>query len=122
MSVPAHELETYRHAWAQRRVEEERSNEELRVRALAAACEVATALRQAGATRVRVFGSVLRPGVFDAHSDLDMAVDGVPLCDFYRAYGLALGLTALPVPLDLVDAADLREPVRRSLEEEGVDV
>lgn len=40
--------------------------------------EAVTTLYAAGAKRVIVFGSILKPGLFDERSDVDVAVEGIP--------------------------------------------
>jgi predicted nucleotidyltransferase len=63
----------------------------------------AKVLKKYGATAVYVFGSAVS-GKLHPHSDVDMAVTGIPAEHFYRALGEAY--TALGRPLDLVDLGD----------------
>ena len=71
-----------------------------------------------GAERVVLFGSLAR-GEFSGRSDIDLAVWGIPPAEFYRAVAFASGRsTAWAV--DLVDAEDCSESLRRNIEQEGV--
>ena len=60
----------------------------------------AEALKKYGAREVYVFGS-LAEGTFGRHSDIDMAVAGLPPQVFFAAMGEAM--TVLGRPLDLID-------------------
>jgi uncharacterized protein len=63
----------------------------------------AAALKTYGAREVYVFGS-LAEGTFTRHSDVDMAVTGLPPEKFFRAMGEAMDI--LGKPLDLIDLDD----------------
>ena len=73
-----------------------------------------------GAHRVVLFGSVAR-GDIHKGSDIDLAVWGIPPKDFYRAVAFASGYSR-EWKVDLVDAEDCRESVRRSILDEGVEL
>ncbi len=63
----------------------------------------AAALKAYGASEVYIFGS-LAEGRFTRHSDIDMAVTGIPPEKFFHAMGEAH--TILMRPLDLIDLDD----------------
>lgn len=63
----------------------------------------AAALKRYGAREVYVFGS-LAEGKYTSHSDIDMAVSGLPSRVFFAAMGEAH--TILMRPLDLIDLDD----------------
>jgi predicted nucleotidyltransferase len=77
-------------------------------------------VKRFGAHRVVLFGSVAR-GDIHKRSDIDLAVWGIPPKDFYRAVAFASGYSR-DWKVDLVDAEDCRESVRRSILEEGVEL
>lgn len=95
-------------SWAVRRQE-----------ALAAATWVADFLRRKfEATEVIVFGSLVRDGVFDGRSDIDLAVRGIPAAEFYRAYAAATAVSP-QFDLDLIDLDACPQPLRESILKEG---
>jgi predicted nucleotidyltransferase len=63
----------------------------------------AAALKSYGAREVYIFGSYAE-GTFTRHSDVDMAVTGLPPEKFFRAMGEAHDI--LMRPLDLIDLDD----------------
>ena len=73
-----------------------------------------------GASRVMLFGSLAR-GDFHKWSDIDIAVCGVPLQNYYRAVAYVTGFSAT-FKIDLVDAEDCPESLRELIEREGVDL
>ncbi len=75
----------------------------------------ANVLRDAGAQEVYVFGSAAR-GELRQHSDIDMAVSGLPPEVFFRA--MAEASDALGRPLDLIDL-DEDNPFTRYLKQKG---
>ncbi len=70
------------------------------------------------AERIILFGSLAR-GEFSGRSDIDLAVWGVPPTEFYRAVAFASGYSNV-WEVDLVDAEDCSEALRRNIEQEGV--
>jgi uncharacterized protein len=80
---------------------------------------LATELRSRfGAEKVVLFGSLAR-SEFSRHSDIDLAVWGVPPAEFYRAVAFASGYSKV-WEVDLVDVEDCSEALRRNIEQEGV--
>jgi len=74
-------------------------------------------LRDYGARRVFLFGSMARGDVRPG-SDVDLACEGLPPGRFFEAWGRLLLFTGREV--DLVDLSEVKEPLRRRIEEEGV--
>ena len=70
--------------------------------------EAGRALREAGATEVFVFGSAAS-GDLRRHSDIDLAVSGLPPARFFRAISIAWDILGRPV-----DLLDLDRPTPRA--------
>jgi predicted nucleotidyltransferase len=77
--------------------------------------KAAAALKKAGAREVYLFGSAAT-GKIREHSDVDMAVSGLPPERFFEAMGEAADL--LDIPMDLVDL-DERSPFTEYLRQHG---
>jgi hypothetical protein len=74
-------------------------------------------LREYGAKRVFLFGSMAR-GDERSGSDVDLACEGLPPGRFFEAWGKLLLSTGREV--DLLDLGEVKEPLRRRIEEEGI--
>ncbi len=72
------------------------------------------------ASKVAVFGSLTDLSAFTLWSDIDLAVWGVPESRFYAAVGAVTDLTS-DFKIDLVDATDCRESLKKSIEFEGIE-
>ena len=77
--------------------------------------QAAEVLKAAGAREVYIFGSAAK-GDLSEHSDVNMAVSGLPPEAFFRA--MAAASDVLACPLDLVDL-DSDNPFTRYLKLEG---
>ncbi len=100
-------------------LEEQRGWDRRRTRALESARRAASVLRaRHGATQVIAFGSLVRTGPFDEHSDVDLAAAGIPARDFFRASADAAA--ACDFELDLVDLADCPSSLRDAILREGM--
>ncbi len=73
-------------------------------------------LRGLGASKIYLFGSILSPDRTSEIGDIDIAVDGLPKYNYFRAYGLLM--MQLEHKFDLVDL-DGRGPFVRYLMESG---
>jgi predicted nucleotidyltransferase len=118
---PEEEFSAYlphiRRRWEARREEGERRRQE----AWEAARQVAGLLRSRfGAERIVAFGSLVHPGLFSEHSDVDLAVSGIAAGDFFKAWAVAGH--ACRFQLDLVDLHDCSPALRHLIEEEGVEL
>lgn len=91
-------------------------------RAWRVAHQAARLLRQRyGVTRVRVFGSLLYPSQFHAESDVDLAVEGLAVDEYWDALADVLFLDE-QITIDLVDP-DLCPPaIWAIVEQEGIDL
>ena len=65
--------------------------------------------------RIVVFGSFARGEVHE-RSDLDLAVEGLPAKDYYRAVAACLSAS---VPVDLIRIEDAPDALRSRIEKEG---
>jgi predicted nucleotidyltransferase len=75
-------------------------------------------VKQYGAKRVILFGSVVRKRRLRRESDIDLATEGMPLDNFYKIVG---DLRASDVRLiDLVRYEGLRESFKKVIASEGV--
>ncbi len=73
------------------------------------------------AARVRLFGSILYPDSFDPHSDIDIAVEGIPWLDYLRL-GSELESKEPEYKIDLVDVGIVSPGLRSHIEREGIPV
>ncbi len=101
---------------AARLAEQRRLAEEAKAKApaLAAIC------RAYGATRVRLFGSLVH-GFYGETPDIDLAIEGVPPGKYFSLW-IALDTAALPTEVDLVDMGDALPSLRRKIESQAVDL
>ena len=76
--------------------------------------------KQFQAQRVVVFGSLLRPDHFDAHSDVDLAVWGLADKDYLKAVAMVTGLDS-EITVDLIRMEDA-SPAIYSQVENGVEI
>jgi predicted nucleotidyltransferase len=76
---------------------------------------------QFGARRVVLFGSTVERSLFTRWSDVDLAVWGVPPEQFYEAVAAVTSLH-VGIPVDLVDAEQCGEDIKKTIEQEGVEL
>lgn len=69
-------------------------------------------------TRVVAFGSIVHPEVFGLHSDIDLAVEGIPWPEYLRAWNDVEDLTT-EFKVDLIDIGIVSPEMRAWIEEEG---
>ena len=120
MSEP--EWKPYIETLRQRRRKVERQRQERYQRAWQLAREAAELLRREyGATRVVVFGSLLRPSMFDERSDVDIAAWGIAPQDTLRAMS-AVAYLDREIEVNLVDVSTCQPGILHVIEQEGVDV
>ena len=74
--------------------------------------------RKYAPSRVVAFGSLVHPELFSEHSDLDLAVEGIPWPDYLRAWNEVEALSH-EFRIDLVDMATVSDLMRRCIDEEG---
>ena len=94
--------------------------EERLARAWPVARQAAQLLRERyGVLRVRVFGSLLHPGRFHTDSDVDLAVEGLAVDDYWDALADVLFLDD-EISVDLVDPDTCPADIWAKVEREGV--
>jgi predicted nucleotidyltransferase len=94
--------------------------EKRRQKAFTIARQIADMLRRDfGATEVYLFGSVLHPDEFHAHSDIDLAVDGIVPARYLTAVAKAL-IMAKEFSVDLVDIAECQPEFEDSILTKGI--
>lgn len=104
------------------RRQRERELAERKKAALAAAQRAAEAIRRHHCCRVWLFGSLARGGRFDEHSDIDLAVEGLPReVDFWRLYAEVLA-AAEPFSVDLVPVESARPELRENIYQYGIEL
>ena len=112
------EVAEYRRHWRERAEREMAHRRDLASRARAEALQVAQMLvREFGASRVYLFGSLAREGRFHEQSDVDLAVEGVAPERFFKAWTAAGAHSSTPI--ELVDMAEVGESMRRLILEYG---
>ena len=78
---------------------------------------------QFGASKVVVFGSLVRRAWFTPWSDVDLAVWGIPADRFFRAVGAVQDLGAgTGYNVDVVDPAECNPEMLRSIQTEGIEL
>lgn len=88
-------------------------------RAWAVARQIAEFLREKyHPARIVVFGSLVHPEMFGLHSDIDIAVDGIPWLDYLRAWN-AVEEKYPEFKVDLIDVGIVSEGMRERIEREG---
>jgi len=116
------EWQPYIETLRQRRREAERQRQARYQRAWQLAQEAAELLRRDyGATRVVVFGSLLRPSMFDDRSDVDIAAWGVAPEDTLRAMS-AVAYLDKEIEVNLVDVSTCQPGILHIIEQEGIDL
>lgn len=110
-------------ATARQREEKERNAEAQRIqRGWELAKQAGTLLKNRfGAKRVIVFGSLARKILFHKRSDIDLAVEGIKVEDFWRASS-ALDRSISEFDIDLVDLATVSQTMRQEIEREGIEI
>lgn len=90
-----------------------------RERAWAVARQIAEFLRQKyQPVRIVAFGSLLHLDIFGLHSDIDIAVDGIPWLDYLRAWN-DVEEKFPEFKVDLIDVGIVSEGMRKRIEAEG---
>ena len=116
------EMDTYRAAARRRQEQERRELARREQRAWELARRAAALLReQFGATRVRVFGSLVKKGCFTPWSDVDIAAWGIRPEDTFRAIGAVMDVDA-EIDVNLVDVNTCRPEFLVSIEREGIEL
>lgn len=93
-----------------------------RQRGLEVALQAAVLLKERfGATRVVLFGSAARGCGFREESDLDLAAEGIPVKDFWRAWA-ALDTLDPTFEINLVAFEEATPSLLAAIEAEGIEL
>lgn len=112
------EVAEYRKFWRERAARGAARRRELASQARAEAIRAAEVLvRDFGARRVYLFGSLLQEGRFHERSDVDLAVEGIAPERFFKTWA-AVGAD-VRVPIELVDIDEVGETMRELILEHG---
>jgi predicted nucleotidyltransferase len=112
------EVTEYKRYWRERAEREAVHRRGLASRVRAEAVRVAEMLvREFGARRVYLFGSLAQEGRFQKWSDVDLAVQGIAPERFFKAWTAAGAYS--DVPIELVDLDEVGEPMRELILEYG---
>ena len=122
LGLTPEEMDTYRAAARRRQEQERRELAQREQRAWELARRAAALLReQFGATRVWVFGSLVKKGCFTPWSDVDVAAWGIRPEDTFRAIGAVMDIDA-EIEVNLVDVNTCRPEFLVSIEREGIEL
>lgn len=120
MQISPEEMEIYRRSAQERSQKRQKNLNERRQRALALAHQAAQILREEfGATRVVLYGSLLRPELFHLRSDVDLAAWDVQ--HYFRAVARLLDLDP-EIEINLAPIEDVRPSLRTTIEKDGVEI
>ncbi len=120
--VSAAELAEYRVTAHRRWQQEQQEAAQRKTRAWGAARRAAALLKsQFNATRVTVFGSLVREGSFTRWSDVDIAAWGISPQDTFRAIGAVLDLDP-EIEVNLVDVGVCRPSLLAGIERAGMEL
>ena len=115
-------LSVYRAAVQKRHEQEKAELNRRREKAWQAAQRAARLLREKfDASRVVVFGSLLRPTGFTQWSDVDIAAWGIAPENTFRAIGAVMDLKG-EITVNLVDVDTVRPAFLAVIEQEGVEL
>jgi len=122
MSQPQATREPYVE-WLRRSVMQRRPLPQVRLtHAWQVARQAARLLRERyDVSRVRVFGSLLHPGRFHVGSDVDLAVEGLTIGNYWDALADVLFLDD-EITIDLVDPDTCPSDIWAGVEREGVEI
>ena len=96
-----------------------RVSEEEYSAALASAHQAAAVLKEHGATKVVLFGSLARKTDFERRSDIDLAAWGIPSKLFFVAGARVMDLDPIH-ETNLIDGGTVSEWLRKTIELEGL--
>jgi predicted nucleotidyltransferase len=121
-SVPDDELERYRATRRRREIEHREWQCAVKQDAMQSAERVAQFLKDRfGVECVMLFGSVAEDEVLGPRSDLDVAVKGLSAMAYYRAVARVQSFAARG-RVDLVRLEQCSPSLRRTIEEQGIDL
>ncbi len=119
LQITAEQLSIYRRTAKRRAQAQSQEMERRRRKAWRGARRAATFLKQEyGATRVVAFGSLAHGAWFHAHSDIDLAVEGLPPGVVWRAWS-AIEQLVPGFDVDLIELETATALLRRRIQEQG---
>lgn len=122
MPLSDEELERYRETLRQRDREAREWQEKAHRRARQDARHAAALLKsEFGASRVFLFGSVAQEEHLSPHSDIDLAVEGLPPENYYEAVARVQSVTSGP-SVDLVRLDRCSDSLRRKIKDTGIEL
>ncbi len=84
--------------------------------------QAAQALKERfGVQRVVLFGSLAHAAWFVPEGDVDLAVEGLAVDDYWKAWALAEEIVG-GKPVDLIEIETAADPLRRAIDRHGVDL
>ena len=86
-----------------------------------ARCAATLLKERFGASRVVLFGSVVREDLFTRWSDVDIAAWGIPPGDTFKAVAALMGLDE-EIEINLMDIGTCRPAVLASIERDGIEL
>jgi predicted nucleotidyltransferase len=108
--------------WLKQSALRDDDNEERYQHAWEVAKKAAKLLRERyGVNRVRVFGSLTHKGSFHQGSDIDLAVEGLKISDYWEALTSVLFLDD-QIFVEIADRAICRPELWKVVEQEGIDL
>lgn len=120
LQITPEQMAGYREGYRRRRQQRQQTLFARHARAWQVALTGAAMLKERfGATRVVVYGSVLRPAKFHERSDVDLAVWGLNERLYLRAVSSLLDIDP-EISVDLIEAEFARPALLAVIEEEGV--
>jgi uncharacterized protein len=120
MQISPEMMETYRRSARERSRQRQKELDERRERAWKVARQCAVILKdEFGASRVVLYGSMLRPELFHSRSDVDLAVWNVQ--HYYKAVARLLDLDP-EIEVNLAPVEDVRTGLRAVIDREGLEL
>lgn len=110
----------YIEGWRQRLAAQEAEGRDLARQARLALPAAVAILKKHGVKRIILFGSLSREGRFHRGSDIDLAVEGIPMKKFFRASAdLMMGLDW---PIDLKPLEEVDDFFREKILADGEEI
>jgi uncharacterized protein len=120
MQITPSQLETYKQNARKKQKADHVRLEERRKRGLEVANRASKILKQDfGASRVRLFGSMLHPELFHSRSDIDLAVWNVQ--SIYRAVSKLMDIDP-EFQIDIIPVEDISPELQNVIDREGIDL
>ena len=120
LAISPEEMKIYRQTARLRWEQENQARQRRQQQAWSAARKVAQYMKdEFHVEKVAVFGSLVHPGMFHLHSDLDLAVWGLTTRNWLQAVGAARDQSD-EIEINLVDVTACSPQLYAAIEQEGV--